>query len=159
MDIQKLKEMIEILQSSELAEIEFEEDGLRLRLKKPETGTAVPPTSIHVGAAPVVQAAPIAVDAAIPTTESAATPAPEEGLDTIDSPMVGTFYSAPAPGDPLFVHVGDTVEEGQTVCIVEAMKLMNEVTAKAAGVIEKILVENAEPVEFGQPLFAVRPSE
>jgi acetyl-CoA carboxylase biotin carboxyl carrier protein len=71
--------------------------------------------------------------------------------------MVGTFYTAPAPGEPAFVRVGDTVEENQTVCIVEAMKLMNEVAAKESCVIEKILVENGEPVEFGQPLFAVRP--
>jgi acetyl-CoA carboxylase biotin carboxyl carrier protein len=80
-----------------------------------------------------------------------------EGLATIDSPMVGTFYTAPAPGEPPFLLPGDTVEPGQTVCIVEAMKIMNEVPAKVAAIIEKVLVENGEAVEYGQPLFAIRP--
>ena len=82
---------------------------------------------------------------------------PAGGLPTIDSPMVGTFSLAPAPGEPDFVEVGSRVEEGATVCIVEAMKLMNEVTAKTSCIIEKVLVENGEPIEFGQALFAIRP--
>jgi acetyl-CoA carboxylase biotin carboxyl carrier protein len=90
--------------------------------------------------------------------ETAPVAEPEDLLPTIDSPMVGTFYSAPAPGEDIFINVGDSVEEGQTVCIVEAMKLMNEVGAKLACKIVKVLVENGEPVEFGQPLFAVEPA-
>ena len=81
----------------------------------------------------------------------------EDELVTFDSPMVGTFYGAPAPGAPPFVSPGDTVEEGQTLCVVEAMKLMNEVPAKFAAQIERLLVEDGEPVEYGQPLFAIRP--
>jgi acetyl-CoA carboxylase biotin carboxyl carrier protein len=81
----------------------------------------------------------------------------ENGMVTIDSPMVGTFYSASAPGKPAFVLPGDTVEPNQTVCIVEAMKIMNEVVSKLPMIIEKVLVENGEPVEFGQPLFMGRP--
>ncbi|HPO31198.1 MAG TPA: acetyl-CoA carboxylase biotin carboxyl carrier protein, partial [Candidatus Hydrogenedentes bacterium] len=81
----------------------------------------------------------------------------EEGLITIDSPMVGTFYDAPGPGEPPFVQPGDTVDAGQVVCIVEAMKIMNEVTAKVPAIVEQVLVRNGEPVEYGQPLFAVRP--
>ena len=145
MDFSDIQELIRILEESGLSEIEVEEEGRRIRLQK------------HAPA-PAVVAAPIAVPAA-----SAAEPIPEPeevdetlGMPTIVAPMVGTFYSAPAPGEEPFINEGDAVEENQTVCIVEAMKLMNEVGSKFTGVIEKILVENGQPVEFGQPLFAVR---
>jgi oxaloacetate decarboxylase (Na+ extruding) subunit alpha len=158
LDLDKLRELIRIFEASGLSEIEIqEEDGRRIALKKP--------AAHHPAHAPLsLMAPPVAHAAAAPASASGApgaAPQPvepeEEYLHTIDSPMVGTFYGAPAPGEPSFVNVGDTVEENQTVCIVEAMKLMNEVTAKEACVIEKALVENGEPVEFGQPLFAVRP--
>lgn len=158
MDLEKLRELIRIFESSGLSELEVtEEEGRRILLKKPSAQQAM-----H---APIPLLAPqVAAAAPSMAPHSPLAPAPEpaaepeaEYVHTIDSPMVGTFYAAPAPGEPPFVRVGDTVEENQTVCIVEAMKLMNEVTAKEPVIIERVLVENGEPVEFGQPLFAVRP--
>lgn len=158
MDLERLRELIRIFETSGLSELELiEEDGRRICLKKPSAQHAVqapiPLIAPHIASASPM-AAPHAPHAPVP--EPNAEPE-EEFVHTIDSPMVGTFYSAPAPGESPFVRVGDTVEENQTVCIVEAMKLMNEVTAKEPLIIERILVENGEPVEFGQPLFAVRP--
>ncbi len=157
----ELRELIQILEESGLSEIEIEEKGRRIRLQKP----GLPPAA-SAAVPPVAE--PGVVDGAAAVTpsssQSAQSSGEEEeditgGLPTFDSPMVGTFYAAPSPGADPFVKVGDRVDEDQTVCIVEAMKLMNEVGAKFSGIIEKILVENAQPVEFGQPLFAVRPIE
>lgn len=145
MDFSELQELIRILEDSGLSEIEVEEDGRRIRLQK-------------YTPAPFVASLP-AVAPELPAADSVSEPEEVDetlGLPTIDAPMVGTFYSASAPGEDPFINLGDTVEENQTVCIVEAMKLMNEVGSKFSGVIEKVLVENGQPVEFGQPLFAVR---
>lgn len=164
MDLDKLRELIGIFESSELSEIEIEEQDRRIRLTKGHPHQAHAPQSIithipmHAPApAPVPMAAPVSQPA--PGVEHPPAPEMEEGVVTIDSPMVGVFYAAPAPGEPPFVSPGDVVEEGQTVCIVEAMKLMNEVAAKLHGTIVSVLVENGEPVEYNQPLFAVRPIE
>lgn len=152
MDFKELKELIEIFEGTELSELEIEEDGRRMRLQK------VPANA----SAPVSMMVPTSSSAQSPAMpHSTEQPAPTEReevkyANTIDSPMVGTFYVASAPGEPPFVKEGDQVSEGSTVCIVEAMKLMNEVGAKTSCVIEKVLVENGEPVEFGQPLFAIR---
>lgn len=166
MDLDQLRELIEVFESSDIAEIEIEEEGRRICLKKaaapamaPFHGHAMapPPFAYEHGVSPVAPAAPSA--ARTPTSPEPAQPAArseDDGLLTINSPIVGVFYGAPAPGEPPFVSVGDEVEEGQTICIVEAMKLMNEITAEFPCVVEDILVENAEPVEFGQPLFSVR---
>jgi len=148
LDFKELEDLIRILEQSGLAELEIEEDGRRIRLQKSQAYAPV--------GAPMM-----AVDPSALQPPEAAEPEAEEidetgGLPTINAPMVGTFYSASAPGEDSFVNVGDTVEESQTVCIVEAMKLMNEITANIVGVVEKILVENGQPVEFGQPLFAIR---
>ncbi|MBI2436018.1 MAG: acetyl-CoA carboxylase biotin carboxyl carrier protein [Candidatus Hydrogenedentes bacterium] len=158
MDIAELQKLIRVLESSGLSELEIEENGRRIRLAKNAAPLAM--------FAPQGVAGPLVVPGApgVPGAhagEEAATPAPAEAehFPTIDSPMVGTFYASPAPGDPPFVVIGDPVEVDQTVCIIEAMKIMNEVTAKFAGTIEKVLVDNGEPVEFGQPLFALRPLE
>ena len=148
MDTSEIQELIKILEDSGLTEIEVEEEGRRIRLQKGQPFAA--PQQIVQAAAP--EAPTPAQDEA--TSEVAEDPA--GGMPTFDSPMVGTFYRAPAPDEDPFVKTGDKVEEDQTVCIVEAMKLMNEVGAKFSGEIEKVLVENGEPVEFGQPLFAVR---
>lgn len=145
MDFKDLEELIKIFEKSGLTEIEIEEEGRRMRLQK----SAPAPIAVAV---PAVQT-PVAAEPQAPEEDAL-----EEGLITIDSPMVGTFYVAPAPGEDPFVKPGDTVQEGDTVCIVEAMKLMNEVAAKVACVIEQVLIEDAQPVEFGQPLFVVRPS-
>ena len=148
MDFKELKELIEIFEGTDLSEIEIEEDGRRMRLQKVRGNVSI------MSSLPVMPETP-----AMPvSTGQPARTEPEEVkyANTIDSPMVGTFYSAPAPGEPPFVKEGDQVSDGTTVCIVEAMKLMNEVGAKSNCVIEKILVENGEPVEYGQPLFAIR---
>ncbi len=155
MDINELKELIKLLEDSALSEIEIEDDDRRIRLSKQWPGTGAP-MAMHVpvaaAAAPALAAAPAA--AATPAEAESALP---HGSYTIDSPMVGTFYAAATPGDPPFVLPGATVGVEQTVCIVEAMKIMNEVTSKEACIIEKVLVENGQPVEFGQPLFQARP--
>lgn len=167
MDLDKLRELIDIFQSSDLWEIELEEEGRRVRLTKGQVVqsqpqsfvAALPPAAAPVTAAPLmpVPVTPTHAPQSAPAVPEAVVVEGEEDLVTIDSPMVGVFYAAPSPGDPPFVAVGDTIEKDQTVCIVEAMKLMNEVTAKFRAVIVRVLVENAEPVEYGQPLFAVRP--
>jgi acetyl-CoA carboxylase biotin carboxyl carrier protein len=143
-DFSELQELIRIFEASGLTEIEIDEKGRRMRLSKQG---AFNPAPLHVQ----VPAVPAPAEAAAP-------PPQDDGLVTIDSPMVGTFYASAAPGEPPFIVPGDTVDKDQTVCIVEAMKIMNEVGAKIGGIIEKILVENGEPVEFGQPLFAIRPT-
>lgn len=170
MDIQELRELIQVFESSGLCEIEIEEEGRRIRLMK-SRGEVYAAPAIPLNAQQVVDprsAAVVVQQQPGPAHESntepqdganASTIEEDHGLVTIDSPMVGVFYAAPAPGEAPFVHPGDTISEDQTVCIVEAMKLMNEVTAKFPAVIDKVLVENGEPVEFGQPLFAVRPVE
>ena len=151
MDFSELKELIRILEQSGLSELEVEENGRRIRLQK---ASAVAPVIAPIAVAPALAPVPVA-HPATPAPAPAADD-PTGGLPTFDSPMVGTFYRAPSPESDVFVKVGDRVEENQTICIIEAMKLMNEVGAKFSGVIEKILVENAQAVEFGQPLFVVR---
>lgn len=146
MDLVELKELIRILEESSLSELEIEEDNRRVRLSKQAPGTVM-------YQAPPAAAAGVPAATAVEEEEEAV----DDGLITVECPMVGTFYAAPAPGEPVFVSHGDIVKNDTTVCIVEAMKIMNEVAAKVSGKIERILVENGEPVEFGQPLFAVRP--
>jgi acetyl-CoA carboxylase biotin carboxyl carrier protein len=162
-DLDKLRELIQIFEASEISEIEVEEEGSRILLRKSKPAQIVTPASLGVPQGDPIAAAAPAVPQQAPAPEA---PPPseapeqeeEEQLATIDSPMVGVFYAAPAPGEPPFVQPGDAVEPDDAVCIVEAMKLMNEVTAKQRCTIVKVLVENAEPVEYGQPLFAVRPA-
>ncbi len=153
MDFNEIQDLIKILESSGLTEIEVEEEGRRIRLSKqpPAAGAGAP---MHFFAAPPGYGVS---GASAGPPDRAGTEPRENGLITIDSPMVGTFYTASSPGKPPFVLPGDTVEPNQTVCIVEAMKIMNEVAAKVPAIIEKVLVENGEPVEFGQPLFTARP--
>ena len=151
MDLGELRELIAILETSSLSEVEIEEEGRRVRVRKEPPQPAV----VQMAAAPVAEAS--AGVAPTTTPDAPAEDALESGLETINSPMVGTYYVAAAPGEPPFVVAGDTVDAGQTVCIVEAMKIMNEVAAKLPGVIVKVLVENGDPIEFDQPLFAVRP--
>ncbi len=154
MDLEKLKELIAILEESGLSELEIEEEGSRIRLQKPGIAPAQP---APVYAAPPLRAIAVDEDATVTTSQATKDAIEDDGLVTIDAPMVGVFYSAPSPEDEPFVKPGDEIAIDQTVCIVEAMKLMNEVTSKIRGQIVRVLVDNAEPVEFGQPLFAVRP--
>lgn len=155
MDINEIKELISLLEESRLSELEIEEEGRRIRLTK-QTETVVAHMPVH---APVAAPAMLPAPAPAPAAEAKGEPSlADQGLTIVSSPMVGTFYVCPAPGEPPFVETGDRITVDQTVCIVEAMKIMNEVAAKTAGVVERILVENGEPVEFGQPLFAIRPA-
>jgi len=142
-----------LLEESGLAEIEIEEDNRRVRLSKGASGAPAP--MYHY--APQAESAPAAPDKSAKAEPEPADDDAPEYAHTIDSPMVGTFYSSPSPGEPPFVAVGTRIDADSTVCIVEAMKIMNEVTAKENCIIEAMLVENGEPVEFGQPLFAIRP--
>jgi acetyl-CoA carboxylase biotin carboxyl carrier protein len=147
MDLRKIKSLIDLVQQSGIAELEIAEGEERVRISR--GGSAAPAPSQHVV---LPAAAPVATGAA----EAAPAPAPAapEG-HLLKSPMVGTFYRASTPGAKPFVEVGDTVKAGQTVCIIEAMKLLNEIEADRDGVIKAILVENGQPVEYGQPLFVI----
>ena len=152
MDIRKVKKLIELLDQSGIAEIEITEGEESVRISRYAQGAPV-------ASAPVVAAAPAAAPAAEPvhSAEPVAPVAaePEEEGFVIAAPMVGTFYSSPSPGAPSYVQVGDRIEEGDTLCIVEAMKMMNQIEADVAGVVKSIRVQNGEPVEFGQPLFVI----
>ncbi|HEY7902195.1 MAG TPA: acetyl-CoA carboxylase biotin carboxyl carrier protein [Casimicrobiaceae bacterium] len=152
MDLRKLKTLIDLVESSGIAELEIEEGEERVRITRATAPTvaAAPVAATHVTAAPV--APPMATDS-VPGAEAPASPAPQGYV--IKSPMVGTFYRSAAPGSKPFVEVGDSVKEGDPLCIVEAMKLMNEIESDKAGVIKAILCENGQPVEFGQPLFLI----
>jgi acetyl-CoA carboxylase biotin carboxyl carrier protein len=142
----EIRRLADLLREFGLTEIEIEHEGVRVRLRREHAGPAAAP----IAAAP---AQAEAVASAMP----AAPAANQAHLLTIEAPMVGTFYRAPSPDAQPFVREGDRVKKGQVVCIVEAMKLMNEIESKVAGRVMKVLVENAQPVEYGQPLFLVEP--
>ena len=149
MDLRKLKTLIELVETSGIAELEIQEGEERVRITRalaPSAHTVM----MHAPMAPAPQPAPVAAPAA---PVSAPAVAEEPSGHVVKSPMVGTFYRAASPGSKAFVEVGDAVKEGDTLCIVEAMKLMNEIEADASGVVEAVLAENGQPVEFGQPLF------
>jgi acetyl-CoA carboxylase biotin carboxyl carrier protein len=157
MDLRKLKTLIDLVAESGIAELEITEGDDKVRIVK--SGSAPQASHVsHVYAAPSMASTPAetpaAASVAAAAAAAAAAPVVPEGK-IIKSPMVGTFYRASAPGAEPFVSVGATVSEGQTVCVIEAMKLMNEIPADSAGVIKEILVENGQPVEFGQPLFVI----
>lgn len=149
MDLRKLKTLIDLVSESGIAELEITEAQDKVRIVKFSQATA-PVHSAHQAYAPQALA-PSAV-AGIPEVPAAASAL--EG-HTVKSPMVGSFYRASSPGAPAFVEVGQTVKEGQAICIIEAMKLLNEIEADKSGIIKAILVENGEPVEYGQPLFLI----
>lgn len=150
MDFKEIKELIRVFDKSELNKLKVKEGEFEVAMQKGFEGGTVVTTSAPV-AAPAVAAAPVA---AAPVAVEAAAPAAITG-DTIDSPMVGTFYSSPSPEAPAFVKVGDTVKKGQTLCILEAMKIMNEVEAEFDCKIVEILVEDSAPVEYDMPIFVV----
>ena len=153
MDLRKLKTLIELVETSGIAELEIQEGEERVRITRSHGGNL----SSLAGGQPILAmaAAPAAAPALTGTaTPVALEPAVEPG-HVVKSPMVGTFYRSATPGSKPFVEVGDAVEEGGTLCIVEAMKLMNEIEADKGGVVKAILVENGQPVEFGQPLFII----
>ena len=159
MNQKELKELIEFLIEKDISEFELERGDVKVRIKRGAEQAA--PVITHtvaqmpMAAAPVQQAAP--VPAPPPATPVAAPPAAAaEELHIVKSPIVGTFYESPAPGSLPFVKTGDQVAAGQVLCIIEAMKLMNEIESDASGEIVKMLVNNGQPVEYGQPLFSIR---
>jgi len=145
-DIEKVRELLKSLEASSVEELEIETEGLKLRVK------------FKRGEAPAtaVEKVPAKADAEV-VKEPEAEEKPEENYFVVESPMVGTFYRAPAPGAEPFVKEGDYVEKGQTLCIIEALKVMNEIESEVSGIVRKILVENGQPVEYGQPLFYIEP--
>jgi acetyl-CoA carboxylase biotin carboxyl carrier protein len=147
MDLRKLKKLIDLVQESGISELEITEGEEKVKIVK-GGGASVSPT------APAAQAAPVA--SAAPSTPAPAAE-PDAGPEghVLKAPMVGTFYRTPSPDAKAFVEVGQAVKEGQTICIIEAMKLMNEIEADASGIVKAVLVENGQPVEYGQPLFII----
>ncbi|MBF0619237.1 MAG: acetyl-CoA carboxylase biotin carboxyl carrier protein [Candidatus Omnitrophica bacterium] len=159
MNLKELKEMVNLMNDNGLAELEVEQDGVKIKLKKTtEPGTGAQPITYTIPTIPV--APPKAVEATLGTAVAAAVVAADKGhLKDIKSPMVGTFYRAPSPEAAPFAEIGQAVEVGQVVCIVEAMKLMNEIKSEVRGKIVEVCVDNGEPVEFGQVLFRVDPAK
>jgi acetyl-CoA carboxylase biotin carboxyl carrier protein len=158
MDIRKVKKLIELLEESNINELEITEgeESVRISRGMPAVTYAAP---APVAPAPIA-AAPVAVAAAAPTAAPTAAPAAAAAPDALEghvvrSPMVGSFYGSPAPGSPTFVTVGQAVAQGDVLCIIEAMKMMNQIEADKAGTIGAILVEDGEPVEFDQPMFTI----
>lgn len=161
-DIQDLKQLIEFLKTYQVAEFDLDRGDLKIRLKFSQPESASPSLgdlARLLQSAPAAAAAPVAASAQhAPAAPAAPSADPDAGLHIVKSPIVGTFYGSPSPGASPFVSVGDRVEKGQVICIVEAMKLMNEIEADASGEIVKCLVSNGQPIEFGQPLFTIRPA-
>lgn len=156
MDLRKLKTLIDLVSESGVAELEITEGDDRVKIVNRVGAAPVAAAAPAVIATPVVtSAAPAAAPAPAVAAEPAAAPVAAEDTRTINSPMVGTFYRAPSPGAKPFADVGQKVKAGDTVCIIEAMKLLNEIETEYDGVIKEILVENGQPVEFGQPLFVI----
>ncbi|MCB1616599.1 MAG: acetyl-CoA carboxylase biotin carboxyl carrier protein [Pseudomonadales bacterium] len=148
MDIRKVKKLIELLEESNIAELEIREGEESVRISRAST--------VQIPAASFTPSAPVAAaPVAAPVAESAAETAPAHKGHAITSPMVGTFYRSPSPGAQPFVSVGQQVKAGDVICIVEAMKMMNQLEADKAGVVEAILVEDGQPVEFGQTLITI----
>jgi acetyl-CoA carboxylase biotin carboxyl carrier protein len=160
-DIQDLKELIEFLKQYQVAEFDLDRGDVKIRLKF-EQSTAAPAGISDL--ARMIASAPVPASPALSPALTPAAPAPpvpsttpvEEELHLVKSPIVGTFYGSPSPGAAAFVSPGDHVEKGQVICIVEAMKLMNEIEADVSGEVVKCLVSNGQPIEFGQPLFSIR---
>ena len=169
MDIKELKKLLEILNDADVHKFEMEREGMKIKLNR----GAISPQAAPAPVAPVyefqkaaVAPAPVPVSAAPSPAPASAAPATEEkkdddilnqdGIHIVTSPIVGTFYRKPNPNADPYVEVGDSVKNGQTLCIVEAMKLMNEITADASGSVVKIFINDGQPVEFGEPLFALK---
>jgi acetyl-CoA carboxylase biotin carboxyl carrier protein len=167
MNQKELKELIEFLIEKDIAEFELERGDVKVKIRRGDAAHGMLPDSRYVAVHPAPMAMPMPM-AAVPSPIAAPAPgradggahggaAADEGLHIVKSPIVGTFYESPSPGSPPFVKVGDKLEVGQVLCIVEAMKLMNEIECDVAGELVKMMVTNGQPIEYGQELFAVRP--
>ncbi len=153
-NMDELRDLIGLLRENGLAELELENEGFRVRLRR-ESAVAAPSAPLPAPA-PVPEAASAAATAPAAPAQPSAPAAPEQDLHIIASPIVGTFYRSPSPTAEVFVKIGSNVEPESVVCIIEAMKLMNEIQAETSGEVVKIYVENGQPVEYGQPLFGIR---
>ena len=154
MDIKQIHELVKLVNKSNIGELMIEKEGFKITIKQKKEPAQIIGQPVHHIQQSVAPAPPVAAEKA---SEKKSESAKEENLLTIKSPMIGTFYRQAGPGKPLFASVGDEVEVGQVVCIIEAMKLFNEIESEVAGKIVKVLVEDASPVEFDQPLFLVEP--
>ncbi|MCC5933256.1 MAG: acetyl-CoA carboxylase biotin carboxyl carrier protein [Candidatus Cyclonatronum sp.] len=161
MDLTVIEKLLKLISESELNEVSIEEGNLKVKVKKYADPVPAPVEQVYY-AAPAAGAAPAAAPAPAATAPVAADKSAEASAagkgETIKSPIVGTFYAAPSPQDPDFVKAGDVVKKGDVLCIVEAMKIMNEIESEVSGKIVKVLVSNAQPVEFDQPLFIIEPN-
>lgn len=159
--LDELRELVEFLKANEIAEFDMEQADLKVRIKFAGGNVAAGSMAGGIDAAQLsrlmASAAPAAAPAAVAASHVGAAPAADEGLHEVKSPIVGTFYESPSPGASPFVKVGDQVEVGQVLCIVEAMKLMNEIEADVAGEVVKRIATSGQAVEYGQPLFAIKP--
>ena len=152
MDIKQIQELVKLINKSNIGELTIEEEGSKITIKQKKD-----PVQNVIGSAPVYAAA-TAPQAAAPAAPKEAAAPKADNLLTIKSPMIGTFYRQAGPGKPIFANVGDEITEGKVVCIIEAMKLFNEIESEVKGKIVKVLVEDASPVEYDQPLFLVEPA-
>ncbi|MBN4052413.1 acetyl-CoA carboxylase biotin carboxyl carrier protein [Sphingobacteriaceae bacterium AH-315-L07] len=161
MNLKQIQDLIKFVSQSGVSEVEIEREGFKLKIKTPNGASASPevhvenvaaaPAQKTVASSPTPPAVPKSVESSTESTSS-------DGLVEIKSPMIGTFYRRPSPDKDLFVNVGDNIEEGQVICIIEAMKLFNEIEAEVSGKVIKILVEDSTPVEYDQPLLLIDPS-
>lgn len=160
MDIKQIQELVKLINKTTIGEITIEEDGTRITIKQKKD----PSQKIYTQSAPQqsftaqAPAAPAAAPAPLPSAAPVAAAPKQDNLITIKSPMIGTFYRQAGPDKPIFINVGDEVTTGKVVCIIEAMKLFNEIESEISGTIVKVLVEDASPVEYDQPLFLVEPN-
>jgi len=162
-DLGQLEQLLSFMSEHGLEEFEYAQGDLRIHLKKAvASASSAPSQALSTASQSSVSATPARAETTRAESEPVAAPAPAaapaDDLHVIKSPIVGTFYAAPNPESGPFVKVGDTVQAGQTVCIIEAMKLMNEIEADISGEVARIMVENGQPVEYGEPLFALRPT-
>ena len=171
MNVKEIKELVDLVAKKGLASLELEHAGFRLRIEGPRADAglpireiparssphaAVPSAPPHVAAHEVAAGAPVLAVAAAGSAERAAAPVDEPGTEVVTSPIVGTFYRSPSPEAEPFAKVGDAVEKGQTLCIVEAMKLMNEIESDVAGTVLEVFPQNGQPVEYGERLFRIK---
>jgi acetyl-CoA carboxylase biotin carboxyl carrier protein len=158
MTLDEIKQLIEFIKGQELTEFELEQDGFKVRIKSGHTQQVVAMPQMH--ASMPMMAAPVAPQAAAAAAPAAPAPVADEGgeLCIVKSPIVGTFYRSAEPGAKAFVSVGDTVKKGQVLCIIEAMKLMNEIDSEYDGEVTSIYIENGQAVQYGERLFAIKPS-
>ena len=156
-DLREVSKILEFMEQHSLDEFEYENGNVHIRLRKSQSHAGIPFRAMH-SAPEIVVAQPATASTVAPASSGSAPEPVDENLHVIKSPIVGTFYSSPTPGADPFVRAGDRVDAGRVLCIIEAMKLMNEIEADVAGEVMRVFVENGQPVEYGEPLFAIHPS-